>query len=808
MQITLSVRALVEFILREGDIDTRIHGSLDGAMQEGSRIHRKIQKKQGPLYHAEVPLSYTLHTKRYDLVIEGRADGIEEGTPVMIDEIKGTYRSLDRMEEPDPVHLAQAKVYAAIYLLQKELNEIQVRMSYCSLDTEQMKYFVYNYSSSEIYRWFEDILSKYQVFADFQADWKQTRDASIKQCAFPFPYRKGQKELVAGVYRTIVHGKKLFLEAPTGTGKTITTIFPAVQAIGQDKAEKIFYLTAKTMTGTVAEDTFHLLRMKEKLRFKTIAITAKDKICFKKEAECNPAQCPYAKGHYDRINNAMYDLMTHEDNYSRETIQYYAQKHQVCPFEFSLDMSLFADGIVCDYNYAFDPFVYLKRYFGDGGKGNYIFLMDEAHNLVDRGRNMYSAELLAAQVQDLHDQLISAPVPFKGNLTSLLQIITGMADTSEKPQILESIEPLVQAADRLSGGISEYLDEYKEGVFHEDILEFYFALSRFLTIYDLLDEHYRIYQEWDAQAGFRIRLLCVDPSANLAMCMDRAVSTILFSATFLPIQYYKEILGGTPEDFEMYADSIFDPARRSIVVAKDVTSRYAVRGQEQYERTARYIHQILQQKRGNYMVFFPSHLFLEEVYDVYMEKYVEEDDVELLAQGTGMSEEEREAFLSRFSEGNTVKLSEVIHMDVDIIEDRAVLGFCVMGGIFGEGIDLRKDSLIGVAIVGCGTPLVCNEREILRLYYDEKGQNGFDFAYRYPGMNKVLQAAGRVIRTEEDTGVVALLDDRFLKRGYRELFPREWRGVKVVTTETVNGVLNSFWAENTPFLKNGNGKER
>lgn len=794
MQIRISVRGLVEFILRQGDIDNRIHTSAENAMLEGGRIHRKIQKQQGSSYHAEYPLSYKIHTSKYDLIIEGRADGIIEEDPVIIDEIKGTYKNLDHMDEPVPVHLSQAKVYAAIYLIQNSLEQIGVRMTYCSLETEEIKKFDYTYSASQIVSWFEDVVGKYRVFADFKAEWNSICTNSIKNCPFPFSYRKGQKELAAGVYRTIVHGKKLFLEAPTGTGKTLTTVFPAIAAIGQGKAEKLFYMTAKTLTAAAASDTFQLLRRIGKLRFKTVTITAKDKICLSKECDCNPEICPYAKGHYDRVNEAMLDMMRSEDNYSRDTILYYARKHMVCPFELSLDISLFADGIICDYNYVFDPFVYLKRYFAENNSGEYIFLIDEAHNLVDRGRSMYSADLMLSPLADLKEMLSGAYVPFKSHMTALYNQIMSMANSSDRPMMLETIEPLVEMIDRLSSSMSSYLDDNSEGSFHDEIVNYYFELSRFLTIYDKLDDHYRIYQEWDDKEGFRIRLLCVDPSLNLGACMSRAVSTILFSATFLPIQYYKELLGGDDEDFEMYSSSSFDPDKRCIVIAKDVTSRYAMRGPEQYEKISEYIHRIVQKRRGNYMVFFPSHAFLEEVYDVYLSKYAEIDGAQVLAQGSNMSEEEREMFLDMFSEGNNVNLSDLINMEVDIEDDRIVIGFCVTGGIFSESIDLRKDSLIGSIIVGCGIPLVCNEREVLRHFFDENGRDGYDFAYRYPGMNKVLQAAGRVIRTEEDTGVVALLDNRFLQSSYRSLFPREWNDVEMVTTQTVNNAISEFWA--------------
>ena len=403
MEIRISVRALVEFILRSGDIDNRRKTAPDTAMAEGGRIHRMIQRRMGADYQAEVTLRHVYETPSYDLVVEGRADGVIHGDSapqeiVTIDEIKGTYRDLEKMKEPVPVHLAQAKCYAYMYAAGHNRDRMQVRMTYCNMETEELRYFTQEYSVKELEEWFFSLLEEYRKWADFGCEWQRIRTDSIKALTFPYAYREGQKELAGYVYRSIVRGKKLFIEAPTGVGKTLSTVFPAVKAVGEGKAERIFYLTAKTITRTVADNTFQLLRGKG-LRMKTVILTAKDKICFLEEADCNPAACPFAKGHYDRINEAMYDLLLHEDHYHRETIEEYARKYQVCPFELSLDMSLFSDGIICDYNYVFDPHVYLKRFFGEGTQtqgagGPYLFLIDEAHNLVERGREMYSAVLV------------------------------------------------------------------------------------------------------------------------------------------------------------------------------------------------------------------------------------------------------------------------------------------------------------------------------------------------------------------------------------------------------------------------------
>ena len=864
-EIRVSVRTLVEFILRQGDIDNRIQVSPDNAMQEGGRIHRMIQRRMGAEYQAEVSLKYTCPTERYILTVEGRADGIihREGK-VVIDEIKGTYRDLNRMKAPMPLHLAQAKCYAYIYSLQKGLNEIQVRLTYCNIPTEELRYFYEDYTFQDLEGWFENLINAYRKWSDYSWEWQRIRQDSIEGLAFPFPYREGQKELAAHVYRTIYHGKKLFLEAPTGVGKTISTVYPAIQAMGKGMGEKLFYLTAKTITRTVAEDTLAMLRQKG-LHMKSVILTAKEKICFMEQTECNPEQCPYAKGHYDRVNDAMFDLLTTQESFSREKIEDYAQRYQVCPFELCLDMSLYADAVICDYNYLFDPHVYLKRFFGDGAGGNYIFLIDEAHNLLERGREMYSASLWKEQFLELRKnikQTIVSEIEKKGiksqvsgQLTlDMTQSLTDMSDSfetayeaaeevtgemtgemapagtikrhkggrsvlvrqgyadklayhlercnkellamkreCESSRLVEDIDTFVQALMRLHSTLDDYLSEQEEEQLpvRELLVDFFFDVSHFLEIYELVDENYVKYTQMEDDGSFLLKLFCVNPRENLKNCMQRGRSAILFSATFLPIQYYKKLLGGDNEDYEVYARSVFDPERRALFIANDVTSKYTRRSEEEYDNIARYIEEIVKNRHGNYMVFCPSYAFLRIIYEKYMEQYAGEDR-ECIIQSEYMSEADREDFLARFRGDSQLDLQAEIEMEIEE-EDRILIGFCVLGGVFGEGIDLKNDSLIGAIIVGTGLPQVCFEREILKEYFDRTGESGFDYSYRFPGLNKVLQASGRVIRTVEDVGIIALLDQRFLQFSYQRLFPREWAVYETVTVETISKRVERFW---------------
>ena len=804
MEIKVSVRNLVEFILRSGDIDNRRAAISDNAMAEGSRIHRMIQRRMGADYHAEVVLRYAFEDEKCTILVEGRADGIiidsKDTSKVTVDEIKGTYRDLWKMKEPVGVHLAQAKCYAFIYASQNDLEKIKVRMTYCQIDTEEIRYFEEEYAFSYLKEWFMEVLLQYKKWADFESDWKELRQKSIKEVEFPFPYREGQKDLVTYVYRTIYHKRKLFIEAPTGVGKTISTVFPSVKAVGEGMGDKIFYLTAKTITRTVADEAFSHLR-EQGLKFKTVILTAKEKICFMDEAQCNPEYCPYAKGHYDRINDAMFELLVNEDSFNREKIEDYAMKHQVCPFEMCLDMSLFSDAVIGDYNYVFDPHVYLRRFFAEGVQGDYLFLIDEAHNLVDRGREMYSAVLVKEDFLALKKVVKLVAPKMEKQLEKCNKELLALKRECENYKIVEYIAPFVMALNRLVSTIEQFLEEHEESSpIKEEILEFYFQVTHFLDIYERLDENYVTYTENRSDGSFMLKLFCMNPKNNLAECMARARSSILFSATFLPIQYYKNLLGGTAEDYEAYAKSVFDEEKRALYIGSDVTSKYTRRSELEYRNIAAYIHEIIRNRHGNYMVFLPSHAFLNAVYEAYMNYFCDETQTECLVQDDYMNEKEREEFLNRFraNEGGnenteSIILEQIIQMDIEYDEEKTLLGFCVMGGIFSEGIDLKNDSLIGAIIVGTGLPQVCNEREILKDFFQNMGENGFDYAYRYPGMNKVLQAAGRVIRTAEDVGIVALLDERFLEPAYQKMFPREWEHFEVLGINQIAKRVEKFW---------------
>ena len=781
--IRISVRNLVEFILREGDIDNRTGGGQDPEnMQMGSRIHRKIQRQMGSDYQAEVPLKTEIVCDGFTLKIEGRADGlIHTKEQVMVDEIKGVLRELDRVQEPAGIHLAQAKCYASMVAEQEEVDEIGVQMTYCQMETEEVKRFQYSYQSNELKVWFDEVIRQYKKWAKFQIEWRKARNASIKGIEFPFSYRKGQRDLAVSVYRTILRKKKLFIQAPTGVGKTISTVFPAVKAVGEELGEKIFYLTAKTITRTVAEQAFETLR-EQNLKFKVITLTAKEKICFCEETSCNPDDCPYAKGHFDRVNDAVYELLMQEDVMSREVLEAQARKHKVCPFEMALDVSTWVDGVICDYNYVFDPDARLRRFFAEGGAGGYLFLIDEAHNLVERGRQMYSAELCKEDFLAVK-KLVKGEAPrFAKRLEACNKILLAMKKECENYKVLDNISHFgIQLMNVLSE-TDRYLEECVDKEVREIVLDFYFQVRSFLNIYDGLDENYVIYTEYQENGRFVLKLFCVNPAANLQKCLDKGNSAVFFSATLLPIQYYKRLLSTEKDNYAVYIDSSFDTKKRLLMNGVDVSTRYTMRSREMYQRYATYIFRVVKAKMGNYLIFFPSYRFMEDVYQEFTQLLAsDEEEMELVIQQKHMDEEERENFLRAFEMGR----------------EKSLIGFGVLGGIFSEGIDLTNEKLIGTLIIGTGLPQVCNEREILKSYFDQKGLYGFDYAYRYPGMNKVLQAAGRVIRTEDDRGVILLLDERFQREKGKEIFPKEWADCERCRLDIVEEKIRLFWKKQT-----------
>lgn len=758
--VTLSVRTLVEYVFRSGSIEPGFHGT--SSMVEGTRIHQKIQKQYKEGDRKEVYLKTEIPYGSLLYIVDGRCDGllVSEDGSLTVEEIKSTSGLLDMLEEGHEVHWAQALMYAYMVSLELELSTIQVKLTYVHRANDEQKSLYRTLSLEELTSFANDTVSRYAPYAEMMVRHDAKKEQSLRELSFPFPsYRKGQRHFAGAVYKSIVEKVSLFAQAPTGIGKTMSTLFPVLKAMGEGQAKGLFYLTAKTVTRFAAQEAISLL-LTQGLQLHVITLTAKEKTCFRDEGICGKDFCPYADGYYDRINDAVMDLLEHETLISRDTLALYAHKHKVCPFEFSLDAAYACDAVICDYNYIYDPRISLKR-LTEERKRETVLLIDEAHNLVDRGREMFSASLLKApfletqrQYKGVNQSLSAAAKSVNAFFISLRKICNDEGQgqwasfPEELPALLENFS--LEAEQELIHPSASIIPLNEEG--ENVLLDTYFAVQGMLRTFKIYDERYITYAEV-RRGDVYIKLFNLDPSHLLRQMSKSFRSQILFSATLSPLSYYRDMIGAVEEDYSLTVTSPFQKEQWEVTVLP-VSTRYHDR-EASLIPLSRALSQMVAMK-GNYLVFFPSYLYLQNVYQAFTENYPE---IRTLMQDTGMSEQARESFLASFSPDN----------------DETLLGFAVLGGIFSEGVDLPGDRLNGVMVVGVGLPQLGLERNLLRQYFNARGKNGFDYAYVYPGMCKVLQAGGRLIRSETDTGIIVLADDRFLQSPYKYLLPEEWR---------------------------------
>ncbi|AIQ32824.1 ATP-dependent helicase [Paenibacillus sp. FSL P4-0081] len=760
-EIALSVRALVEYAFSSGSLEPGFRSG--AAMVEGTRSHQLIQKQYKEADRKEVYLKTEIPHGDLLFIIDGRCDGLlaaGDGS-LTVEEIKSIAGTPDSALEGREVHWAQAFMYAYILTQDLDLPAIQVKLTYVQRGSEEQYSLYREMTREELTAFAEETVAKYAPYAEMMVRYQAKRGESIHSLSFPFSgYRPGQRHFAAAVYTSIAEGANLFAQAPTGIGKTMSTLFPAVKALGEDKVSGIFYLTAKTVTRIAAQEAVMMLNSRG-LHLHVITLTAKEKACFREEGSCGADSCPFAEGYYDRINAAMLDMLEHETLMTRETIAAYARKHEVCPFEFSLDAAYACDIVICDYNYIYDPRISLKR-MSEERKKKTVLLVDEAHNLVDRGREMYSASLTKApflglqrQYKTVNPRLSSTAKAVNAFFIALRKSCgdKGAGEWKEYPAELPELLELFASEAELellhaSPLITPPAEEGEAG----SLLDTFYAVQGMLRTFKTYDERYITYAEVRSGDVY-LKLFNLDPSHLLQQMAKSFRSQILFSATLSPLSYYRDMIGADEEDYSLSLSSPFHKEQWQVSVLP-VSTRYHDR-----DASLQPLSDALKgmvSRKGNYLVFFPSYLYLKNVYEVFTEKYPE---VATLLQGSGMSETERENFLAAFRPDNPDTL----------------LGFAVLGGIFSEGVDLPGDRLNGVMVVGVGLPQVGLERNLLRSYFQAQGKNGFDYAYVYPGMCKVQQAGGRLIRSENDSGIIVLADDRFLQNSYRQLLPEEWR---------------------------------
>lgn len=772
--LTLSVHQLVDFLLRTGDIDNRVFNR--SSMTEGSRLHSVYQSKQSSNYLAEFPLKMSFNVDEVNIVLEGRADGIikRSETEYVIDEIKTTVEDLKIFHDDNlEWHLGQAKCYAYMFAKQTNLEYICIKLTYIRQGKEKEQLVdSYVFNILELEQFVVKLLNEYLSFYNIIFNKISKRNESIETLKFPFSkFRQGQRDLAKYTYAMAKKRGRLFAEAPTGIGKTISTLFPFIKALKDDDNSKIFYLTAKTSGRESAHQAVKLLK-DNGLSLSDIMITAKDKICFCKGQACNPEECPYTKGYYNKIQTVLRYAILNYDDFDLQTITQLAYENQICPFEFELDLSLFMDIIICDYNYLFDPISYMKRYF-DEDTSSFLVLVDEAHNLVDRSRDMYSASLsykqfLEARKSVCHSKLHQLKLAMSKMNKMFKEYLVNPKDGN---YILDEFYEYTYKT--ISSFITSMQDinknENKE--MSKELLEFYLEVNRFSKILEFYNDHFICYYEIHDN-DLILHVSCLDASSFLYSSLRRLRGSVLFSATLSPIEYYVDMLGGKKEDAQLILPSPFPVDNLKIIIAPKVSIRYKNRDAS-YQQVADYIKAFVKNKVGNYFIFLPSYEYLTNLMP-----YIDMEDVDVYEQDRGMSDEDKEAFLTNFKPH----------------PERTTLGFVIVGGAFGEGIDLVSDRLIGAVIVGIGMPKINFVSDQIMKYYDSKEQSGYNYAYLNPGMNKVMQALGRVIRSETDRGAVLLIDERYLTNDYRDLFKSEWRKYEVAfSPKEVSDILQDFF---------------
>lgn len=762
----------MDFLLRKGDIDNRIYNK--DTMQKGSKIHSFYQSKQKKGYISEYPLNDSFVIDGFTINLEGRADGvILDGIPT-IEEIKSTVSELDTFyNEQEEWHLGQAKCYSLMLAHKLACGRVNINLKYISQIKNDTALHQYSFGIDELEEYVISLIKRYLAFYKLIFERTEKRNQSALELKFPYTkFRLGQKELSKYAYSVAKNGGTLFAEAPTGIGKTVSTLFPYVKSWALEDNDKIFYLTAKNSGKEAAFQTIEILKRKG-LHACDILITAKDKICFSLGKACNPDECPFAKGYYSKVREAIEKSIRSYDCFDKATIENIALQYQICPFEFQLDLSLFSDIIICDYNYLFDPFVHMQRYF-DEDASHQIILIDEAHNLVDRGREMYSVIIDTYYLKIIKRQLKN--IDHK-KLKSALKRLTGIFNKIKKENINGNIafehldEPILLAFEYFNN-VSLDLNKNHHSLISDEFKEFSFEINRFIKLYDQMDETSVLYYEINGKS-LKLCLYCLDPSKKLRETMQLVKARILFSATLSPINYYIDVLGGDGDSPVLLLPSPFDSSHMNLSIAPTISTKYKAR-ENSYAKVASYIKAFVEGKIGNYLVYFPSYEYLEKITPFFSF----DKDVELLVQEKEMEDFDKTVFLAKFTDK----------------PDKTTVGLAIVGGSFSEGIDLVDERLIGVVVVGVGLPQICYERDLIKNYYEKKSSKGFEYSYLNPGMNKVMQAVGRVIRSEKDRGAVLLIDERFMSTRYRELFKREWSNYKVVISEEdIKNNLDEFW---------------
>ncbi len=724
--------------------------------------------------------------------LSGRVEGLSTGEITVARSIESNPRRPKKSEVAE----IRGEGYIAAYMVARErgLDSVSIRFIYLGEASGEVAEKTELVTKKKLEAFFNKCLVAVSIFAAPEVERVTERLPSMKKMKFPYgQIREGQSEFVRTAYRTLSRGGCLYATAPTGTGKTVSALYPALRALGDKRVEKVFYLTPKTTTKEAARDCLDLMAESGAI-IRAVILTAKEKACAERHL-CRKSRKMCKRSACNRIAEAALALSKLKKTVvGKEEIRAIADEYNICPYELSLTYAELCDVVICDFNYLFDPVVYIKRFFTKGGK--YAFLIDEAHNLHERAREMYSAEI------SLSELYAPAEAEILGSLSATKKLCSTAAAVlsdvllpylkdelrADKEGRMYGAATLSEIPARMYSLFDELMRVTEEEIFINQratddesderlayLRAFYYKNKKFTDIMARFDSAYKMFVFYD-NGEIRVKLFCLDTSPVIRQGLNKGQGAVLFSATLSPLDYYRSVLGGERSDEILEVNSPFDPSQLSVCIMDKISTRYSER-EDTLMAVCRAVAATVSAKRGNYMVFSPSFAYSEALSKVFQTKYPK---IKVISQRPDMTAKEKEEFLDEFKKDDGSYL----------------IAFCVMGGIYSEGVDLAGDSLIGAVIVGIGMPALSYEREAIAAYYQDKYDEGKQYAYIYPGMNRVFQAAGRVIRREDDRGVIVLIDDRFDDPIYRKSLPKLWEGVKFIgDSKTLNQELIEFWSQ-------------
>jgi len=776
--VKLSVTRLANFACRSGDLGGV--GVAGPSAKEGMRAHQRIQKEvtADPNIESEVRLSSTFVIDGRELILSGRLD-LLNATESVISEIKSTLVPVIQL---DPANIeqdwSQLTLYGAMFCRENARDEsesICLELIYINLREEKQEKITRSLTVSELIRFAESALGKYLRWIRLIESRDEKLQLSAKSLNFPYDeFRDGQRDMSAAIYRAVRDKYPLLCEAPTGIGKTVSALFPVIKLLGEGQVSQAVYLTAKVSGRQTAFDTIRVLE-NHGLDVSAIGIRSKQPTCFCSNGRCerdDSGICPMTIGFFDRLPDAREELLK-VGVISAESLDDVAWHHQLCPFELALQMLPWTQVVIADYNYVFDPLVCLPH-FSESRKDT-VLLIDEAHNLLDRSRSMFSATLDRATCKDEIKKSTLSHADIARQLERLEKSLVRLSPSDSTINVSESLPSGVvrSAATAVEAIVNAF---GKAPATTESQSTLFRTLCRVVAIGELFgDEHRTVVRKVSQGRLNQVQLTfkCLDASTSLSRQYKKFRSVVMFSATLNPGWFYRDVLGLPEETMEMKLDSPYKPENAFHSVVPWINTRYRQR-EASANDLVELIHQVIKSKKGNYVVFFPSFTYLKQIHELYCSRYPETET------WVQTSDTDPESLSSQLRELDKSGLR---------------LGFAILGGKFGEGVDYPGDMLIGVIVVGVGLPGFDEEQALIQTHFEKLGFDGYDFTYRYPGMTRVLQTAGRVIRGESDKGVVILVDDRFREGFYQSLFPSHWKAEIPRNSKDLKAHLEKFWSD-------------